>query len=144
MVCCRALLCLLSLATPALAQSPLARADSLARSGHATAARAHVADWWRANGAAASPERPQALYLRAILQRRFSDAEPDLLALVLGYPTTPQAPDALLRLGQGLLAAGDTSRADAYLRRLAIDYPGAAAGDVARRALAPRVARPTP
>ncbi|MGH7483043.1 MAG: tetratricopeptide repeat protein [Longimicrobiales bacterium] len=44
----------------------------------------------------------------------------------MGQPTSPFAPPALLRLGQGLLAEGDPDRAAAYLERLVIDYPRSA------------------
>jgi hypothetical protein len=62
--------------------------------------------------------------LRAQLAPDPDAAEPHYLALVLGYPTSDQAPEALLRLGQGLLATGDAVRAAGYLQRLVADYPG--------------------
>lgn len=68
--------------------------------------------------------RARSLLLRASLQGDPRAAESDYLAVVLGHPTTPDAAEALLRLGQALLATGDPSRAAGYLQRLVADYPG--------------------
>lgn len=106
---------------------PLDRAEAHALAGRYDEARALLERWWET--AAAEPQqvearvRARALWLRARLARDAAAAEQDFLALVLGYPTAPEAPEALLRLGQGLLAAGDTERALSYLERLATDYP---------------------
>ncbi|MBI4545020.1 MAG: SPOR domain-containing protein [Gemmatimonadetes bacterium] len=103
------------------------RAEALARAGDYAAARSALARWWQEAAAAAAPAdgglHARALLLRASLATDRDTAQADYLALVLGYPTAPQASEALLRLGQGLLAAGDTSRGLAYLERLAADYP---------------------
>lgn len=114
-------------ARPATAQVPtLDRVDSLVVAGHYDDARATLDRWWSAREAFEVPgsNRARALMLRARLAPDPETAEPDYLAVVLGYPTSTQAPEALLRLGQGLLADGDASRAAAYLQRLVADYPG--------------------
>lgn len=112
---------------PVRAQVPtLDRIDSLITAGQYGDARSTLEQWWSAREAFEVPgsDRARALMLRARLAPDPDTAEPDYLAIVLGYPTSPQAPEALLRLGQGLLADGDAVRAVAYLQRLAADYPG--------------------
>lgn len=116
-------------ARPAAAQLPsLAGVDSLVTAGDYDAARAALDRWWSARDRFDVPgsDMAHALLLRARLQPDPAAAESDYLALVLGYPASPLAPAALLRLGQGLLATGDASRAAAYLHRLTADYPGRA------------------
>jgi cell division septation protein DedD len=89
-------------------------------------ARSALLAWWSANESANVPgaERARALMLRARIAPDHAAAEPDYLSIVLGYPTSSHAPLALLRLGQGLLAAGESERAAGYLQRLVADYPG--------------------
>lgn len=116
-------------ARPAAAQVPsLSRVDSLVTAGEYDAARTALDRWWSAHDGFDVPgsDMARALMLRAKLQTDPAAAESDYLALVLGYPASPLAPEALLRLGQGLLATGDAPRAAAYLRRLTADYPGRA------------------
>ncbi len=109
---------------PTSADPALDRVDSLVAAGDVAGARASLDRWFAAAPASGPADaRARALFLRAELTPRFAAAEKDLLAVVLGYPTSPQAPDALLRLGQGLAAAGDRERAAGYLRRLVADYP---------------------
>ncbi len=117
----------LLLAAPAAAQVPsLDAVDSLIAAGQYDDARATIERWWSARDSFDVPgsDRARALVLRARLQPDPATAEDDYLAVVLGYPTSPHAPEALLRLGQGLLATGQAARAAGYLRRLAADYPG--------------------
>ncbi len=107
----------------------LERADSLLVAGQYELARTALADWQRNNPRDANVEpavRSRALYLSARLTTKAADAREQYLALVLSYPTAREAPDALLRLGQGLLAADQPSRAVGYLERLVNDYPTAA------------------
>jgi len=122
-----ALLAVLLLAVPGAAQdADLDRVDSLIASGEYAAARSAVEQWWRAveGGKSVSSEaRARAHLLRARLAPDFRSAERDYLAVALGHPTTPYAPQALLSLGQGYLASGDIGRAVSYLKRLVDDYP---------------------
>jgi cell division septation protein DedD len=109
------------------AQVPtLDRVDSLVSTGAYADARDTLDRWWSAREAFEVPgsDRARALMLRARLAPDPESAEPDYLAVVLGYPMSSHAPEALLRLGQGLLADGDATRAAAYLQRLVADYPG--------------------
>ncbi|HEY8468106.1 MAG TPA: SPOR domain-containing protein [Longimicrobiales bacterium] len=124
-----ALLTLGALAPAALAAQPpsLDQAEQLIARGEYAAARELLERWWReepaANATVTPTARPRALLLRARLATDPAAAEQDYLALTLGYPSSPEAAEALLRLGQGLLAAGQPSRAIVYLERLARDHP---------------------
>jgi cell division septation protein DedD len=112
---------------PAGAQaSSLERVDSLIVAGDYQAARASLEQWWsgREGARATGAEQARALMLRAQLSSDPTAAEADYLSIVLGYPLSPDAPQALLRLGQGLLAVGEPVRAAGYLQRLVADYPG--------------------
>lgn len=111
----------------AAAQAPsLDRVESLVGEGRYEDARATLEAWWSARQAFEIPgsDLVRGLMLRARLQPDPARAEADYLAIVLGYPTSERAPEALLRLGQGLLASGQTARAAGYLQRLVADYPG--------------------
>lgn len=129
-----AIACIVLIATPApgLAQDPtLERVHNLAATGRLTEARNTLADWERrhtaANSGATSGDRARALLLRGMLSDDATQAQEAYLAVVLSYPSSEAAPHALLRLGQGLLAAGEPRRAVAYLERLRTDYPGSSA-----------------
>jgi TolA-binding protein len=117
------------IALPASAQQlSLRRADSLLIAGDYERARTTVAEWQRANptGSSTDPNaRAHALYLAARLTTDATKAGELYLSLALSHPTAPDTPDALLRLGQGLLAGGEASRAVDYLERLVMDYPTA-------------------
>lgn len=76
---------------------------------------------------ASTADRARALYLRGVLSTDLRDAEDAFLGVVLSYPSSAVAPEALLRLGQGLLTADEPRRAVAYLERLRSDYPGTSA-----------------
>ncbi|MEX2281983.1 MAG: SPOR domain-containing protein [Gemmatimonadota bacterium] len=125
-----ALLFLLSAAPVAAQQNLLQRADSLLIAGQYEPARAALAGWERANPTTASTEpsqRARALYLTARLTTDAAKAQELYLTIALSFPTTRDAPDALLRVGQSFFASGDAPRAVTYLQRLINDYPSAAA-----------------
>lgn len=116
-------------AAPLQAQRQLDRADSLLAAGEYAQARSLMLEWQRANPPSARVDlatRARAIYLNARLTEDAQQAQELYLTIALSYPTTPYAPDALLRLGQGLLAANENRRALAYLERLVTDYPSAA------------------
>jgi TolA-binding protein len=118
-----------ALTAPGLARgqaAELARVEALVTAGDYTAARAGLERWWSTHdsGRLPGPQRARALMLRAQLASDPAAAEADYLSVVLGYPLSPDAPQALLRLGQGLLAVGEPARAAGYLSRLVADYPG--------------------
>lgn len=122
-----ALLLSVLLAGPAVGQEPaLDRIEALLITGDYAGARAALERWWSEAGGrdASEAARVRATMLRARMAPDPGAAEKDYLAIALGHPTSPYAPQALLYLGQGLLATGDAARAAAYLRRLVDDYPG--------------------
>jgi hypothetical protein len=137
-------------AAPASAQSAdsaLARIDSLLAAGVLRDARVQLDRWFEthplAPGLGTPGSQAHALYLKGRLASDWAGAEDAWLSVVLGYPTAPVAPDALLLLGKGLLAAASTGRpataairAASYLERLVNDYPGNALHDEARLWLA--------
>jgi cell division protein FtsN len=106
----------------------LARVQNLIATGRLTEARNTLTQWERDNGDprsdATSDDRARALYLTGVLSTDAKAAEDAFISVVLSYPSSPVAPEALLRLGQGLYTAGETDRAIAYLERLRSDYPG--------------------
>jgi cell division septation protein DedD len=123
-----AALVLFSAGRPLAAQhsSALDRAETFAAEGKYGEARATLTQWWSTHKTTRSADAPlvaRALMLRARLTMHPDTAERDYLRIVLEHPTSPQTPEALLRLGQHFLARGDTQRARVYLRRLASDYP---------------------
>lgn len=123
-----ALLLLLPLlpGTAAAQAVSLDRVDSLLAAGEYDTARSTLQGWWSARESFDVPgsDRVRAMMLRARLQTDPAAAEADYLGVIIGHPTSPHAPDALLRLGQGLLVSGQAARAAGYLQRLAADYPG--------------------
>jgi cell division septation protein DedD len=131
----RALCCILGVLTAFAALGPrpadgqaggLDRVETLIDAGRYDDARSTLDAWWTANESARVPgaDRARALMLRARLAGDPAEAENHYLSIVFGYPISPEAPQALLRLGQALLAVGEAPRAAGYLQRLVADYPG--------------------
>ena len=109
--------------TPARTMDPVfVRAQALVSDGNGAAGRALI-DSMIAATPPAAPLYPQALFWRASLAASAADAESDYKHIVVEYPLTPQAPDALLRLAQLELARGDREGALAHLQRIPRDYP---------------------
>jgi cell division septation protein DedD len=108
------------------AQTPtLERVDSLVAAADYEAARTTIEAWAAGrSGRLTGAQQARGLMLRGQLAPSPTEAEPHYLALVLGYPIAPEAPRALLRLGQGLLMTGEPARAVGYLQRFVADYPG--------------------
>ncbi len=118
-------------AAPAAAQSPtptqtptLDEVAQLALGGQYSRARQAVDAWWKATPNPSPSDAVRAHLLRGRLAVDPDSAEADYLAIVLGFPTQPQAAEALLRLGQLLVLKGEAQRAQGYLQRLVADYPG--------------------
>jgi tetratricopeptide (TPR) repeat protein len=127
---------LLCTAAPAAAQSSssLDRVESLLAEGRLTEARATLDRWIAANPAGSrrtdTEDRARAQLLAGRLTSDVGEAESAYMSVVLSYPRTRAAPEALLRLGQVLVAVAiadaDTltaRRASDYLGRLVEDYP---------------------
>lgn len=98
------------------------RAQALVSDGNGAAGRALI-DSMIAATPPSAPLYPQALFWRASLAASAADAESDYKHIVVDYPLTPQAPDALLRLAQLELARGDRDAALGHLQRIPRDYP---------------------
>ena len=109
----------------------LDRVQNLAATGRFTEARNTLDEWERqsadARSTATASDRARALYLRGTLTTDPKAAEEIYISVVLSHPSADVAPHALLRLGQGLIAAGEPRRALAYLERLRTDYPRSSA-----------------
>ncbi|MEJ2216129.1 MAG: SPOR domain-containing protein [Gemmatimonadota bacterium] len=107
------------------AQTPsLDQVEQLMQSGQYQQARQAIAQWWNATPDPGPRDAARAHLLRGRLAVDPDSAETDYLAIALGFPTQPQAAEALLRLGQLLVNKGELQRAQGYLQRLAADYPG--------------------
>ena len=124
-----ALIALALTSTAARAQdTALDRVQNLINAGRFTEAGNTLTQWERSNGVesnASSNDRARALLLRGLLTTDAAQAQESYLAVVMSYPSAAVAPQALLRLGQGLVTSGETRRAIAYLERLRSDYPRA-------------------
>ena len=123
-----AALLFLSFSTASGQQRALERVDSLLAAGRAQDARSALNEWERVSNADTktdATQRARALYLSARLTEDAAQAQEKYLNVALSYPTAREAPDALLRLGQGLLVSGDAQRATSYFERVIRDYPKA-------------------
>lgn len=121
----------MALAAPAALHAQdgtLDRIQNLTASGRFTEASNTLAQWEASyadpRSSATSADRARALFLRGVLSADAKEAEDAFVGVVLSYPSSASAPEALLRLGQGMLTAGEPRRAMGYLERLRSDYPG--------------------
>jgi cell division septation protein DedD len=71
----------------------------------------------------ASPRYVQALFWRASLAATAADAERDYRKIIIEYPLSPHAGDALLRMGQLEMARGERDQAVEHFRRLVLEHP---------------------
>jgi tol-pal system protein YbgF len=69
-------------------------------------------------------------------RKLYDRAAPEFRAVVTRWPTANKAPDALLKLGYCLLAAGDAHKARAVLREVPATYPRTDAARLAEERLA--------
>jgi cell division septation protein DedD len=112
----------LVLSEPVAAQ--LDRVEELVRLGRAEDARTELLEWWEADREAATPRDLQrGLWLRARLTPDPLVAELDFQRLVVLYPSSPYAPQALLRLAQSAHAHGDGAAAERHVAAIVRDYP---------------------
>lgn len=115
---------------------PLGQIESLAAAGRLTDARSLLQRWQGDHPTDAGDVTPAARARSLLLQARLATdpeaAEEAYVAIALGYPTSAAAPEAILRIGQGLVASGSVEgtsgpsarKAVSYLQRLVTDYPG--------------------
>ena len=118
-------LLLLIAALPLVAQQrALDRVDSLIAQGRARDARTALQEWQRTSETTTDgAQRARGMYLSARLTEDATQAQEKYLNVALSYPTSREAPEALLRLGQALLAAGEAPRSATYFDRVIRDYP---------------------
>jgi cell division septation protein DedD len=104
------------------ADSVFARARQLVARGNGAAGRVLI----DSVVAATSPDSPQyadALYWRAMLSATSADAERDYRQIVVDYPASRYAGDALYQLAQLEVARGDRAGAAVHLDRFLLENP---------------------
>jgi TolA-binding protein len=99
------------------------RAEQLVREGRGEAGRALV-DTLLAGARPGSPGYGQALYWRASLAADAAEAERGYRRVIVEYPASRWAGDAMLNLAQLELARGDQVQALTHLQRFEREYPG--------------------
>ncbi|MBL0938834.1 MAG: SPOR domain-containing protein [Gemmatimonadaceae bacterium] len=100
----------------------ISRARALVESGEGAEAR-NLLDSLVNTAPAASFDIAEALYWRAVLAERMSDAERDWKRLVIEAPLSPRTADALVRLGELDLLRGKPAEARVYLERILREFP---------------------
>jgi cell division septation protein DedD len=110
-------------AAPAAGQA-LDRVEELVRLGRTNDARTVLQEWWTGERDDA-PQRDlqRGLWLRGRLTPDPTLAELDFQRLVVLYPSSPFAPQALLRLAQSAHAHGDGAAAERHVASIVRDYP---------------------
>lgn len=106
----------------AAADSVFARARQLVANGNGAAGRVLV-DSMVTVATPGTPEYADALYWRATLAATGTDAEDDYRRIVVEYPLSPKAGDALLQLAQLESARGDRQAAVTHLERFLLETP---------------------
>jgi cell division septation protein DedD len=100
----------------------IARARAAVDAGDGADARA-VLDSLVAASPSGSNDLAEALFWRATLAERLSDAERDWKRLVIDVPLAPRASDALLRLGELEMLRGHPAEARTYFARVVREFP---------------------
>jgi len=107
-----------------LAAQSLDRVEELSRLGRTEEARALLQQWWdEARDGAPQRDLQRGLWLRGRLTVDPNLAELDYQRLVVLYPSSPYAPQALLRLAQSAHANGDAATAERNVTTIVRDYP---------------------
>ena len=73
-----------------------------------------------------TPAYAEGLFWRAVTASKVEDAERDYLRIVIEFPLSPRAEDALIRLAELEMMRGDRTRAQRHLQRLIIEHPNGA------------------
>ena len=105
-----------------LLDSLYARARQLVLEGNGAAGRALVDSLVNAT-LPGSPGHVDALFWRASLAGTASDAERDYRRIIVEYPLSARAGEALFSLAQLEIARGDRENAAAHLQRFLLDHP---------------------
>ena len=98
------------------------RARALLDEGEGVEARALLDSLVRAT-AVGSNDFAEALYWRATLSERVSEAERDWKRLIIDAPLSPRASDAMVRLGELEMLRGRPAAARAHYERVVREYP---------------------
>jgi tetratricopeptide (TPR) repeat protein len=104
------------------ADSVFNRARLLVAGGNGAAGRVLV-DSMLTVAAPGTPEYGEALFWRASLAATSADAETDFRRVIVEYPVSPRAGDALLKLAQIEVARGDRPPAITHLERFLLENP---------------------
>lgn len=116
---------LLLLPASLMAQTLLDRVEVLVEADRYQDARSELEEWWSGHdGQPPRTELPRGLWYRALLTIDPSLAEADYRRLVVEFPASPHADEALLRLAKGAQSVGDLAAARRYLDILIQDYAG--------------------
>jgi cell division septation protein DedD len=102
--------------------SVFAQAQRLVADGRGEEGRALV-ERTLASAPAGSAQYAEALYWRGVMAPTAAEAERDLRRVIIEFPLSSIADDALLRLAQLEIARGDRTRATEHLERLLIEHP---------------------
>ena len=107
---------------PAAPDTMFLHAHRLVSQGQGDLGRALI-DSLLASAVPGSPAYAEGLFWRAVTAVRSGDAERDYLRIVIEYPLSPRAEDALIRLAELEMMRGDRMRAQRHLQRLIIEHP---------------------
>src|SRR5688500_18504783 len=123
-----ALMALLLFAAPLAAQQPVPadtmylHAHGLVSRGQGAQGRALVDSLLLATPPG-TPAYAEGLFWRAVTASKVEDAERDYLRIVIEFPLSPRAEDALIRLAELEMMRGDRMRAQRHLQRLIVEHP---------------------
>ena len=107
---------------PAATDTMFLHAHRLVSQGQGAAGRALI-DSLLATMPPGSPEHAEGLFWRAVTAAKAEDAERDYLRIVIEYPLSGRAEDALIRLAELEMMRGDRVRAQRHLQRLIVEHP---------------------
>jgi cell division protein FtsN len=102
---------------PDPADTLLRRAEQMVYEGHAAGGRA-IIDSVLVATAPGTPQYAEVLFTKAVVAPTAFEAERDFQRVIVEYPSSPRADDALLRIAQEEIARGDKEAARQHLTRL--------------------------
>ena len=111
---------------PDPADTLLRRAEQMVYEGHAAAGRAIIDSVLTATSPG-TPPYAEVLFTKAVVAPTAFEAERDFQRVIVEYPSSPRADDALLRIAQEEIARGDKEAARQHLTRLDRDRPPSSA-----------------
>ena len=95
----------------------LRRAVQIVSEGHGPAGRA-IIDSMLAATSPGTPQFAEVLFTKAVVAATAFEAERDYQRVIVEYPSSPRADDALLRIAQEEIVRGDKEAARQHLTRL--------------------------